>query len=78
MDGYYKGKIKVVGIDLMCFPVDPETLEATSTGCYDPWAWTAPDPEPIETIGCNEWSVRRNKIWDKQMRDYYKGESCTH
>lgn len=41
----YTGKIKVVGEDLMCFPINPETLEATSCGCYDPYAWTDPDPK---------------------------------
>jgi len=25
---YYRGKIKVVGTDMMCFPADPLTLDA--------------------------------------------------
>jgi hypothetical protein len=56
--GYYTGKIKVVGDDKMCFPVDPETLEATATGGYDPWAWSDPDPDPVETISYGELCCR--------------------
>jgi hypothetical protein len=70
---YYAGKIKVVCADLMCFPVNPETLEATSTGCYDPWAWTDPDKDPVETISHGEWCLRLNKKWDRQLRDRYTG-----
>jgi hypothetical protein len=62
MGGYYQGKIKVVGEDLMCFPADPVTLEPLSCGCYDPYAWSCPDHEPVETIGIEEWQDRRNKL----------------
>ena len=58
MNGYYKGKIKVVGEDLLCFPVNPITLEAESCGCFDSYAFTAPDPEPDETIHFTEWWSR--------------------
>lgn len=61
MNGY-SGKIKVVGINLMCFPADPKTLEALACGSYDPHAWIDPDPEPIETIGIREWQRRRLKL----------------
>lgn len=55
----YTGMVKVVGVDLQCFPVDPKTLEPKSCGCYDPWAWTDPDPTPVETIHIHEWWARR-------------------
>ena len=53
---------------MMCFPVNPSTLEATSCGCYDPYAWSDADPEPIETIGHAEWTRRRNELWDKKYK----------
>ena len=65
MNDYYAGKVKVVGVDLMCFPADPVTLEPVSCGCYDPYAWSDPDPAPVETIGVNEWQVRRNAATEK-------------
>lgn len=61
MNGYYKGKIKVVGVDMTCFPVDPVSLEALSCGCYDPYAWSDPDPDPAETISIAEWQLRSNR-----------------
>lgn len=62
MNGYYKGKIKVVGADLQCFPAHAETLEPLACGSYDPWAWIDPDPEPVETIGVAEWNRRRDVL----------------
>lgn len=58
---FYTGKIKVVGADLLCFAVSPETLAPLSTGTYDAYAWRDPDPEPIETIDIAEWHRRRAK-----------------
>lgn len=72
MSGYYKGKIKVVGCDLMCFPVDPVTLNALACSSYDPWAIRDPDPEPIETISCGEWNRRLSDKRDAEMADYYR------
>ena len=61
--GYYKGWVKVVGVDMDCFAAHPETLEPRSCqGGYDPWAWSDPDPEPVETIGISEWQARRNQL----------------
>ena len=60
INGYYKGKIKVVGVDLMCFPAHLETLEPLACGCYDPFAWSDQDAEPVETISVGEWNDRRN------------------
>lgn len=65
MNGYYAGKVKVVGEDLMCFPVRPGDFEPLACGCYDPYAWSDPDPEPMETIGIGEWRRRRNEQWHK-------------
>ena len=58
---YYEGKIKVVGIDLMCFRVNPHTLEPEGPSHYDPWAWTDPEVGPIETIDILEWQIRRQQ-----------------
>ena len=60
MNGYYAGKIKVVCENLMCFPSHPKTLEALGSSCYDPWAWSDPDPEPVETISIAEWYRRKH------------------
>ena len=65
MKGHYSGKVKVVGVDLMCFAADATTLEPLSCGCYDPYAWSDPSPEPIETIGIGEWQTRRNERWNR-------------
>lgn len=62
MTGYYRGSIKVVCPDMMCFRASPATLEALSTSHYDPYAWSDPDPEPIETICVSEWQRRRNEL----------------
>jgi len=56
----YDGLIKVVGLDRMCFPADPVTLEALSTGCYDQWAWN--EPSALEIIDVTEWNTRRNAL----------------
>ena len=61
MNGRYAGKVKVVGLDMMCFPADARTMEALACGCYDPYAWSDPDPEPVETISIDEWQRRRNE-----------------
>ncbi len=67
MNGYYKGRIKVVGADLMCFPVDPQTLEALACSTYDPYALKDPDPEPVETIDACEW-LRRKMLRDTKTK----------
>lgn len=77
MNGYYAGKVKVVGVDLMCFPARQRDLEPLASGCYDPYAWSDPDPEPVETIGVAEWQRRRNELrdieqnTDRRMRNEY-------
>lgn len=65
MNGYYAGKVKVVGEDYMCFPASVTTLAPLSCGCYDPHAWSDPDPDPLETISISEWQRRRNEQWRK-------------
>ena len=76
MNNYYKDKIKVVCVDLQCFPVDPKTLEATSCSTYDPWAIKDPDPEPLETISADEWYMRINKKEDDRRKAYYEQYMC--
>ena len=66
MNGYYAGKVKVVGEDLMCFPVRPSDLEPLACSCYDPYAWSDPDPEPVETISLEEW-LRRCKTYNAEV-----------
>ena len=62
-----RNKIKVVGIDMMCFSVDAVTLEPLACGCYDPYALSDPEPGYSETIGVNEWQVRRDALWRRQQ-----------
>jgi len=60
MSGYYSGKIKVVCPDKMCFPVDPQTLDALSTGCYDPYPYQEEDA--LEVISVGVWNARCEKL----------------
>jgi hypothetical protein len=55
---YYEGKIKVVGTNMMCWPVSPVTLETLACSTYDPYAWI--HKEGIETISVEEWYKRRD------------------
>ena len=71
--GYYSGYIKVVCGDMMCFPVNQNTLDAISCGCYDPYAWTDPDRDAIETITFDEWIRRVNIKWNRKSVNYYRG-----
>lgn len=57
-DDYWRGKIKVVGTDNMCWPVDPITLSALACSFYDPWCWDKCGTQ-IETISVHEWYHRR-------------------
>jgi hypothetical protein len=61
--GYYKDRVKVVCPDLMCFPAHPKTLEAEACSCYDAYALTDPDSEPVETISLSEWQRRRDVLF---------------
>jgi hypothetical protein len=61
-NAYYENKIKVVCEDMMCFPVNPITLEATAISCYDPWAWSDPETSPMETITHAEWLNRSRAL----------------
>lgn len=65
---FYAGMIKVVCSDLMCFPVNPISLEATACSCYDPWALSDPDSIPVETISYSEWLDRKNQLWGSRQR----------
>ena len=66
MGDRYEGRIKVVGVDLLCFPADKETLEPLGCGCYDTWAWKDPDHPPEDTMHINDWQVALNKQRDSQ------------
>jgi hypothetical protein len=58
---YYKDRIKVVCPDMMCFPVDAKTLEPLACSCYDPYAWSDPDHDAIETISQFDLNFRRGE-----------------
>lgn len=58
----YEGKIKVVGADRMCFPVDPKTLEALATECFDPYP-NLQGQGAKEIISYSEWLRRRNALY---------------
>jgi hypothetical protein len=65
----YEGKIKVVGVDRMCFPIDPVTLEPTGASSYDAYAISDPDKTPNETISIGEWYKRLRKAGKGFGRD---------
>lgn len=68
---YYEGKIKVVGEDKMCFPVDPVTLEPLATSCYDPYPLSPRNMDgAVEIIGVDEWSIRRNAMREKEWHEH--------
>jgi len=62
MTSYYKGKVKVICQDLMCFPAHPVTMEPLACSTYDAYALSDPDHAPVETIGHGEWQRRRNAL----------------
>ena len=60
-------KVLVRSDDKTVFPINPETLEALSTGYYDAYCFN--DPEPgVTYISFNEWCLLRNKQWDREMK----------
>ena len=60
-------KVLVRSDDKTVFPINPETLEALSTGYYDAYCFA--DPEPgVTYISFNEWCNLRNKQWDREMK----------
>lgn len=69
MNNHYADKIKVVREDLVCFAVDPETLEAVGGSQYDPWAWSHPEPGIIETISVGEWNRRCYERFERELRE---------
>jgi len=58
----YKDLVKVIKIDLMCFPANPITLEQVGTSVFDPWAITQPEEDPAETLDINEYMSRWSKL----------------
>jgi hypothetical protein len=72
MSDYYKGKIKVVAGDKMCFPVNPETLEPLACSLYDPYAWSDPEWGPIETISIEEYRRRKDQKVKQEQQEYIK------
>jgi hypothetical protein len=58
----YTGLIKVVGPDMMCFPVRPGDLEPLGTATYDPYALC--DPEPgVQVMDVGEWNRLHNEMF---------------
>lgn len=68
---YWTGRIKVVSENLMCFAVDPTTLEAVTCSTYDPYAWKDPEVGPIETISHAEW-LRRTQPRHPTHSQYWR------
>jgi hypothetical protein len=68
---YYEGKIKVVGEDKMCFPVDPITLEPLAASSYetDPLSRRNMDGA-VEIISVDELTTRRNAMREKGWNEY--------
>ncbi len=62
----YRGKVKVVNEDRMCFPADPVTLEPLRCSVYDVWAWNEPDAHEI--ISAAEWNSRRSAMREVERR----------
>ena len=58
--------------DRMIFEIDPITLDAKECSYYDAYCYVDPKPT-INYIEYSEWVGMRNKQWDKQMLDFYKG-----
>lgn len=68
---YYEGKIKVVGDDKMCFPVDPITLEPLGTSSYDPYPLSPMNMDgAVEIISVDELTTRRNAMREKGWNEY--------
>lgn len=57
----YKGKIKIVCEDLMCFPADPVTLGALACSAYDPWAISDPEEGVHSHMSYAKWCLLRSK-----------------
>jgi len=68
---YYKGKIKVVGEDKMCFPVDPITLEPLATSSYDPYPLSPRNMDgAVEIISVDELTSRRNAMREREWHEH--------
>ncbi len=59
-------KILVRCEDRTVFPIDPTTLEALSTGYYDAYCYTDPEPN-VNYISFSKWCTLRNE----QRYQYY-------
>jgi hypothetical protein len=66
MGNRYEGRIKVVPLDMLCFPVDAATLKPLGCECYDPYAYIHPTPGAVEVISIGEWYRRRDERDVKQ------------
>lgn len=49
----------------MVFEVFRGSLEPKSTGCYDAYCYTDPEPD-VEYMEYSEWSLKRQEILMKQ------------
>lgn len=53
--------------DKTVFEIDSETLNAKTTGFYDPYCYSNPLSDVIY-IEHSEWVKLRNKQWDREMK----------
>ena len=59
-------KVLVRSDDKTVFPINPETLEALSTGYYDAYCYIDPRPDVLY-IEFDKWALRRSL-----MREWYE------
>lgn len=52
--------IEVVGFDMMCFKIDPVTLEPLSCSYYEPAAWNDPTGPQMDIA---TWQAKRGEMW---------------
>ena len=63
--------IEVVGVDMMCFKVDAESLNPIGPSYYQPAAWN--DPAGNQQMDVNEWNLRRDEMRMAAIKQESKG-----
>ena len=54
-------------VDRTVFPINRETLDPISCGCYDAYCYSDPRSD-VDYMEHSEWCRERNKKWDREMR----------
>jgi hypothetical protein len=58
---------EVVCEDMMCFKVDPVTLEPKSSSYYEPAAWSDPKGPQMSYI---QWVLKRNEQFEQLRKTH--------